>query len=507
MRSFLFLALFLVPATFLGLPGCGGGGGGLPSGSTGTTAALGSKITGAVQQIDNDTSAVQGVQLRMVETGEVVTSAADGSFAFAPSSPRSFTLALVKTPTFAGLSLDQETGSGSNDTGSNDTGSNDTGSNDSGSNDSGSNDNGSNDNGSNDNGSNDDGSNDNGSNDNGSNDNGSNDDGSNDSGSNDDGDGQDNENGHDGVDDASRDDGDDSTETDVAVHRVENGERVHVRVRVRDGKLDRVDVSRSSHNEREVEIRLRRAVTSDDADIKGKLETESRDDRQRMQVSVERATAGRDLEMFVMAPDGTESSFGIATVDTSGEASLEINTSQGGVLPAGATTVADLEGYDVEVRDATDGTVLLGGKIPGAAQGVPSDSSDGGDGTGHAGRTRGEARLTAVVAGLGGNVEVRSDPDAGRERFKIEAEHLAAYASVEFFVEDSVGTGTFSSVGIRTVNLEADAELELDTGDGASLPNAATSASDLVGLAVEVRDAATGDLLLTGTVPTLTEDR
>jgi len=466
-----------------------------------------------VQQIDSSSANVQGVQLRMVETGEVVTSAADGSFRFADSSPRSFTLALLKTPPVAAFSLTGQAGS-ANDTGSNDNGSNDNGSNDNGSNDNGSNDNGSNDNGSNDTGSSDNGSSDNGSNDNGSNDNGSNDNGSNDNGSDhvsDDGDGNDTEGSGDGVDDASRDDGDDSTETEVAVHRVENGERVHVRVRIRDGQLDRVEVSRSTHDEREVELHLRRAATSDDADIKGKLETESRNDRQRMQVSVERATSGRDVEMFVIAPDGTEESLGIVTVDVRGKASLEINTLVGGVLPAGATTVADLEGYDVEVRDATDGTALLWATIPSAAAAVPTDPTSGGSGSGGddgaSGRTRGESRLTAQVAGLQGNVEVRSRPAASRERFKMEGEHLGAYVSVEFFVEDSLGAGTFTSVGVRTVKVEGDAELKLDTGHGDSLPNAASSASDLVGLAVEVRDAATGDVLLTGTIPALTADR
>jgi hypothetical protein len=171
---------------------------------------------------------------------------------------------------------------------------------------------------------------------------------------------------HEGEHDAheDEDDGDEASEDEVEVHRVEDGEHVHVRVEIRDGKIDRVDISRSSHDEEEVEVFLDRAATSDDPDIKGKIEVEVRDDRQRLEIEVEHAAPGRMLEAVVIAPDGAEASLGALGATALGEAEWEINTGDGGALPFGAGSVSDLEGFGVEVRDAAAGTVLLSGTVP-----------------------------------------------------------------------------------------------------------------------------------------------
>jgi len=97
-----------------------------------------------------------------------------------------------------------------------------------------------------------------------------------------------------------------------------------------------------------------------------------------------------------------------------------------------------------------------------------------------------------------GWVELRSGD--GRERFQAEADHLDPGATVEVFVADAIGT--MVSAGSASADALGHAELELDTGDGATLPAGAATASDLVGRAVEVRDG-TGGLLLSGAAPAL----
>lgn len=143
--------------------------------------------------------------------------------------------------------------------------------------------------------------------------------------------------------------------------------------------------------------------------------------------------------------------------------------------------------------------VLLRGTVPA----LPAASAAGGDDEDDDGesRLRGRARLAPTEPGLEGYVEVRSRPEKGRERFKIEAEHLAPGRRVEFFVEDSVASGVFTSYGTLAADVEGEAELKLRTEDGQALPAGATRVTELTGLRVEVRDPTDGTVLLAGTVP------
>ncbi len=132
-----------------------------------------------------------------------------------------------------------------------------------------------------------------------------------------------------------------------------------------------VQVSRSSSDDRESESHLTRAPTSDDADVEGEASLESRTDRQKLKVEAEHLTSGRSVRAVVIC-DGLEESLGDRTASAFGKAEWEIATNDGGVLPHGAATVEDLVGCSVEVRDATNGTVLLYG----AFESVPASSDD-----------------------------------------------------------------------------------------------------------------------------------
>ena len=59
-----------------------------------------------------------------------------------------------------------------------------------------------------------------------------------------------------------------------------------------------------------------------------------------------------------------EDSLGEATVDEDGKAAWTLDASLGDALPFDVLSVADLEGYVVEVRDADTATALLDAKVP-----------------------------------------------------------------------------------------------------------------------------------------------
>jgi hypothetical protein len=111
------------------------------------------------------------------------------------------------------------------------------------------------------------------------------------------------------------------------------------------------------------------------------------------------------------------------------------------------------------------------------------------------------AALTAVEPGLSGKVEVKHDDD-GDQEFEVEAEHLIPGRIVEIVVIDPA-TGAEETLGLFAAGDDGEAEVELESEDGARLPFGVTDLADLAGFGVEVRDGATDALLLEGQVPAL----
>ncbi|HEX5137882.1 MAG TPA: hypothetical protein VFY93_12975 [Planctomycetota bacterium] len=111
-------------------------------------------------------------------------------------------------------------------------------------------------------------------------------------------------------------------------------------------------------------------------------------------------------------------------------------------------------------------------------------------------RVRAEARLTRAADAPDADVQgkVRVESRADREKLTIEAEHLDPGTVVDFVLDGvSIGTGTADTTG--------EAQLELNTKDGDTLPLGVASVADLAGLPVEV--LLDGTLLLSGEVPAL----
>lgn len=318
----------------------------------------------------------------------------------------------------------------------------------------------------------------------------------------DDGDDNDDDDGSDRDDD----DGDDHDvgDDDFDVSSVDDSDDVTVKIGVRDGKVESLDVSHRRDGRVEARVRLARTDVSDDADAQGSAKLEARTDRQKLEVEADHLDAGRSLEAFVIL-GGVEVSIGARAVGASGEANWEIATNDGGVLPHAAATVADLAGAIVEVRDAVTGLVILRGTLPE----VSSTPATGGGGTDSGDRARGRASLVRTAGGAGaGYVEVRRRVDGGlRGKFKVEVEDLASGLALEVWMEDGAGSGSFARIGAFTIGSFGEAELELESQDGDTLPFGVLDVASLVGRGIEVRRVSDGAAILRGTVPALVTEQ
>lgn len=427
------------------LAGCGGGGGG-GAGSAGSVA-----LAGRVALRDGSTSNLGGIGLTLPATGQTVTTRSDGSFAFGLVPAGDLAIALVGGMSAATVVSTRNGGDDDEDE-TDDSGSD-----------------------------------------------GGGDDGTDDQGGDNDDDGDDD--GDDGDDDG---DDDDVGDDDSDLRDLGRNDVVEVRLEVRGGRIEAITTSCGRDARREARVRLERAADADDADATGSVKIESRTDREKLEVEAGRLASGRSVEAVVVC-DGVEASLGLRTVDATGRAEWEIATNDGGVLPHGALDVASLAGCTVEVRDGDTGDPLLFGAVPE----LPAAVAPGGGSGDDEARARGRGALVRTADGTGkGYVELRRREKDGevRQRFKVEAEGQAPGASLDVFVEDPSNPGTPAFVATRIVDAFGEAELELDTHDGASLPFGVTDVTQFVGLTVEVRRTSDGVVILRGAAPSLLTD-
>ena len=304
-------------------------------------------------------------------------------------------------------------------------------------------------------------------------------------------------------DDASDDDGDDDGDNedvgddDADATGVAAGEIIDVRLAIRGGVIESVQFGQSHGDDREAEVRLTPCASSDDLDAHGSVRIESRPDRERLHVELEHATPGRSLVAVVIDASANEASLGTSVVGLTGEVEWSINSADGDALPFGVATTADLVGFEVEVRDAADASIVLAcgtiGDLPNSAGDDSHVDRDGREGV---------ARVDAPV-GTEAYVKIKHRTgDEARDEFKAEVSHFAAGDVVDVWLENPAAPGTFTLVGSMTVDGEGEGELEISTHDGDTLPFGVASAADLAGLRVEFRTPA-AVVLFAGVVPAL----
>jgi len=277
------------------------------------------------------------------------------------------------------------------------------------------------------------------------------------------------------------------------IRGVEDGERIEVRCSLDDGKV--TEFSRSDDTGVEAEIKARRDG------LEAEVEVESETDGDKFEVKVEGLAVGASVDVLLDDPADETAPVLLATLVTGadGKAELEIRTRDGGTLPGGATSVADLAGLIVILELADTGEELFRLEVPA----LPDMPSSGGSGSGGDGeRMRGKARLVATGADVEGKVEIRTRPERSEQRFKMEAEQLATGDEVRFEIEDPDNAGSFLLLATAVAN--ADGEAEISTQDGLAVPLGVTDVGELVGL--EVRVVRSGTTILSGTVPALVRD-
>jgi hypothetical protein len=274
---------------------------------------------------------------------------------------------------------------------------------------------------------------------------------------------------------------------------------VSVHLAVRDGRV--VEWSLAHRKFQRATMRLEATDAGDG--LEGKVRVESRADRERIKVCVEGLQAGDVIDVAFAAPADTPTftSAGTATADAEGEACFDRDTKQGDTLPEGATSVADLEGYLIQV--SLGGTVVLEGEVPPLPEPPSGDRPGNGNGNGNGngrpdfdGRGRGRVFLDSAVDGVTGKLEICGWPAKDRQRFQIVVEGLTEGDEVTFQIEDPDNAGSYLDLGTDTADAEGEANYDTHK---AALPLDAESVDDLVGL--DVRVLLGGEAILTGTVP------
>ena len=274
--------------------------------------------------------------------------------------------------------------------------------------------------------------------------------------------------------------------------------------------LDRHGGTRSSVEScdgQEGENETRAALTSLSSPVTGHVEIRARaNGDMKLEVEAEHLSPGQQVEFVITDLGGTEASLGTVAADATGESEVEIETEHGGVLPFAATTVQELEGFAVTVRDVASGTDLLIGEVPALGL-VPTtcgsdDSGSGGDETNREGRRR-----LSNAPGVTGeaDVELESRSDRDEEEFELKVEFTNVTGGLEAFLEDPSSPGTLVSIGNLVLDDDGDLKLEFETDDGDTLPFGVATASELVGLAIEIRRVSDGTVAYSGVTPPMNE--
>jgi hypothetical protein len=161
-----------------------------------------------------------------------------------------------------------------------------------------------------------------------------------------------------------------------------------------------------------------------------------------------------------------------------------------GSLPFGVASVSELIGRDVEIRVGDE--VVLFAEIPGFDPLPKAKVEDDLDPTEN-------APIDAEAA-----IKLRSRPRKGDERFRVTVEDvdLAVGQELQLYLEDPDQPGTLVNQGAMVADEEGtDARFRSRTRQGQALPFEVNSTADLAGLAIEIRDADTGDVYFDGLVP------
>ena len=252
-----------------------------------------------------------------------------------------------------------------------------------------------------------------------------------------------------------------------------------------------------------------------DPDAEGSLRLESGGGRVVIKLHARNLGPGLVYGIVFSTPDASASeTIGSFTAGDNGKGRFKLDTDKGDAIPFGAADLEALVGYGVAVKDPDGNTVLTGTVCPprprddnGDDDDDDGDGRDDDDDDGHDDDDDGddddedeacEADLArpdpAPDADATGEVELETD------EIEVELKGLEAGATYDVALIDTAGGGASAVIGQVTIGERGRGKLELDTGDGDTLPFGKTMVSELAGFGIEVRTA-DGVVVLTGTLP------
>lgn len=231
-----------------------------------------------------------------------------------------------------------------------------------------------------------------------------------------------------------------------------------------------------------------------DPDARGRIRVSAKSHDGEIKFDAQRLDLALTVDVFMedAAGSGVFVLFGtMAAGDAAGDYALKVQQKDG-PLPLGATEIADYADREVEVRSGA--TVLLHGLAP-----LPQKIQ------GKKGFKKEKDDLALPVAppqpAAKGRVEAWKKLGDGRQRLRVQAEHLAPGTTLDLMLETALGSGVFASAGSLVVGEEGgELKLFLDTHQGDPLPNGAFSVDELAGLQLQLVDASLA-VVLEGVVP------
>ena len=249
---------------------------------------------------------------------------------------------------------------------------------------------------------------------------------------------------------------------------------------------------------RQAKSSLTRPDGFEDDDAHGAVDVRTRDadGRHRLKVKADDMPDG-DYRFFLEDAVGSDTMVEVAALlvdadddddEDDFEYEFKADTQHGDPLPLGAASIDELSGRRVEVRDSLSAVVLVG-MVPSLPESKADTKS-----------SKAEDKLFSESLAVKASIKIKSAPKKGSEELKLKVKKLFGAASVDLYMQ-SPSSGLMEEVAVLVVDSDGSAKLKVSTKKGQSLPFGAFSVSELSGLAIEVRDSGSGDVLLSGVMP------
>jgi hypothetical protein len=198
-------------------------------------------------------------------------------------------------------------------------------------------------------------------------------------------------------------------------------------------------------------------------------------------------------DVSITSTDGTTTEdLGEITTKSKGQSGMgELVLRSGDPLPLGAASITELAGATISVADS-EGTEVLSGIVPSIDNPTVCEDDDDDDGDDDDDDDDDDDNDVPKI-------KVKAKITRGGDVLSIEVENLEPEMEYDVTITNP-DTSDSESLGPITTDMDGEAEIEIETGEGGMLPLGAESVADLVGFEIAIVDG-NGDTILTEVVP------